>query len=44
MVIEFQRKIPVIKIKAATKSLQDGSNEFIIHVKKEYDYRFMCEM
>jgi hypothetical protein len=41
--IEFQRKIPMSKLKAATKSTIDGNFEFIVHVKKEYDYRFVCE-
>jgi hypothetical protein len=41
--IEFQRKIPVNKIKAATKSTVDGTWEFVVHVKKEYDYRLVCE-
>jgi len=41
--LEFQRKIPVSKIKAATKSTLDGNMEFIVHVKQEYDYRFICE-
>jgi hypothetical protein len=40
---EFQRKIPVNKIKAATKSTISDNFEFIVHVKKEYDYRFICE-
>jgi len=39
----FQRKIPIVKIKAATKSTVDGCYEFIVHVKQEYDYRFVCE-
>lgn len=43
MAIEFQRKIPVHKLKAATKSTMDGNYEFVVHVKKEYDYRFVCE-
>ncbi len=42
-IIEFQRKIPVNKIKAATKSTIADNFEFIVHVKKEYDYRFICE-
>jgi hypothetical protein len=41
--IEFQRKIPINKIKAATKSTVEGNFEFIVHVKQEYDYRFICE-
>lgn len=41
--VEFQRKIPIVKIKAATKSTVEGCYEFIVHVKQEYDYRFVCE-
>lgn len=41
--IEFQRKIPISRIKAATKSTVEGCYEFIVHVKQEYDYRFVCE-
>lgn len=43
MAIESQRKIPVNKIKAATKSTVKGNWEFVVHVKQEYDYRFVCE-
>ena len=42
-VTEFQRKIPISKVKAATKSTMEGCMEFIVHVKQEYDYRFVCE-
>ena len=41
--LEFQRKIPITKIKAATKSTIEGNFEFIVHVRQEYDYRFICE-
>lgn len=41
--LEFQRKIQVSKIRAATKSTVDGNYEFVVHVKKEYDYRFVCD-
>jgi hypothetical protein len=41
--IAFQRKIPVVKIKAATKSTVEGNWEFVVHVKHEYDYRFVSE-
>jgi len=40
---QFQRRIAVSKIKAATKSTIDGNYEFVVHVKKEYDYRFVNE-
>lgn len=41
--IEFQRKIPISRIKAATKSTVEGCFDFIVHVRQEYDYRFVCE-
>lgn len=31
-------------MKALTKSTEAGNTEFIVHVKDEYDYRFICEM
>jgi len=40
---EFQRRIAIKSIKAMTKSTQLNNNEFIVHVKDEYDYRFNCE-
>jgi hypothetical protein len=30
-------------IKALTKSTKDQSNEFVVHVNNEYDYRFDSE-
>ena len=30
-------------IAGLTKLLKKGSNEFVIHVKKEHDYRLMSE-
>jgi hypothetical protein len=41
--VEFQRRIQISKLKAATKTTIDGNWEFVVHVKKEYDYRFVCE-
>ncbi len=38
-----QRKIPVAKIRGATKSTVEKAFEFIIHVSKEYDYRFVSK-
>lgn len=38
---EVQRRIPISCVECATKSL--CGNEFIIHVKKEYDYRFASD-
>lgn len=31
-------------MKALTKSIEAGNDEFIVHVKDEYDYRFICEV
>jgi hypothetical protein len=30
-------------MKALSKSTVDKNNEFVVHVKDEYDYRFVCE-
>jgi hypothetical protein len=40
---EFQRRIKIGKMKALSKSTQTGNFEFVVHVKDEYDYRFVCE-
>ena len=42
-IIEIQRKIPIEKLKAASKSTVEGCNEFIVHVRQEYDYRFISD-
>ena len=39
---EFQRRIQLCKMKALSKSTEPGNLEFIVHVKDEYDYRFVC--
>ena len=44
MCTEFQRRIPIRSIKALTKSLEKGNDEFIVHVQDQYDYRFICEV
>ena len=31
-------------MKALTKSIEPDNKEFIVHVKDEYDYRFICEL
>lgn len=38
-----QRRIGVEAIKAMTKCVKEKSMEFVIHVKKEYDYQFDSE-
>lgn len=30
-------------MKALSKSLEPGNDEFVVHIKDEYDYRFICE-
>jgi serum/glucocorticoid-regulated kinase 2 len=30
-------------MKALSKSTQKDNMEFVVHVKDEYDYRFVCE-
>lgn len=39
----IQRRIGVDAIKSITKSTKGKSNEFVVHVKSEYDYRFESE-
>ena len=29
---------------AISKSTEDGNKEFVVHVRADYDYRFICEM
>jgi len=31
-------------MKALSKSLEKGNDEFVVHIKDEYDYRFICEL
>ena len=38
-----QRRIGVDSIKSVTKSTKGNSQEFVVHVKSEYDYRFESE-
>ena len=30
-------------MKALSKSTEPGNMEFVVHIKDEYDYRFICE-
>jgi len=39
----IQRKISIASIKAMTKSIKEDNQEFIVHVKSEYDYHFECD-
>jgi len=36
---ELRRLIPIIQIGGLTKAQNDKSMEFVLHVKKNYDYR-----
>lgn len=38
-----QRKIGVADIKCLTKSVKKKSNDFIIHIRKQYDYQYLSE-
>lgn len=40
----FQRSIRLQKVMALSKSTEAGNKEFVVHVKGEYDYRFICEL
>lgn len=40
---EFQRKIRINTIRALSRSTIANDFDFIVHVKDEYDYRFICE-
>jgi len=40
---EIKRTIDVKKIKALTMSSKEGTNDFVIHVTAEYDYRYEGE-
>jgi hypothetical protein len=39
----FQRSIRVQTIRALSRSTVKNDFDFIVHVKDEYDYRFICE-
>ena len=39
----IQRKIPLTAVKALTKSTLGGCGQFVVHVKREYDYMFDSE-
>jgi len=39
----FQRNIRLQKVMALSKSTEAGNKEFVVHVKGEYDYRFICD-
>lgn len=39
---EVQRSIPIKHMLACTKSTAAKEQEFVVHVKSEYDYQFIC--
>lgn len=40
---EFQRTIKINTIRALSRSSIEKDFDFVVHVKDEYDYRFICE-
>ena len=44
MLTVFQRSIRLSKVMALSKSTEANNKEFVVHVRGEYDYRFICEM
>ena len=43
MQIELRRTISLENLKGITKNLQSKSNECVIHVENEPDYRVTCD-
>lgn len=41
---EFKRTIPISRFKALSKAQDPKNLEFVLHVKDEYDYRFICDV
>ena len=40
----FQRSIRLQKVMALSKSTEANNKEFVVDVRGEYDYRFICEL
>ena len=40
---DFQRSVPVSRIKALTRATEREHHEFIIHFRDEYDYFMKCD-
>ena len=40
---KLRRVVPIEKLAGLTKLLKSNSQEFVIHVKKDYDYRLLSE-
>ena len=43
MLLEMRRVVPIKSLAGLTKLHKTGSQEFVIHVKKEHDYRLLSE-
>lgn len=41
---KLRRMIPIGNLNGITKNMSQKSQEFVIHVKNESDYRVTCEM
>ena len=39
-----QRAIRISALRGCTQSLQKGNFEFVVHIRNEYDYRFICDV
>jgi len=43
MILELKRVIDIRSLSGITKSLNEKSYEFVIHVKEQHDYRLKSE-
>ena len=43
VLLELRRVVPIKNLSGLTKLLKGGNGEFVIHVKKEHDYRLLSE-
>ena len=44
LVLAFKREIFLRNVMAISKSTEEGNKEFVVHVRADYDYRFICEL
>ena len=42
--LAFKREIALRNVMAISKSTEESNKEFVVHVRADYDYRFICEM
>jgi len=42
-IIGLQRVVPIKGLQGLTKLLKAGTQEFVLHIKKEHDYRLLSE-